>query len=373
MRTILFICLFLGLTSIQDVQANNSTLPTFVIESCNLPAANNLHVTATTTSSISFAWDAVPGAAAYFVEVGEVAISTSPVYSNIVTGTSLTVTGLNSGTLHGIRVHAVDPTGCISPNFAYKTESTQFVIIDDLVFERKTYPNTVTCTTLLTLPVQLALMNQNSVGIFTFFEIQLIDGKISVLHVNPDIINGPYKVGVHFGNLTDLPLIEQGPLPQPASNVYVYNLTSNASKSSFPISNFMQTLEITRQSGGQINICSHNVGLPGGLPIVRAEGYIPPFSGSGSADRDAENTPLTPIISPNPFADDISIDLGGLAGKNAELRLFDANGRQVRTHQMGEEDQTATIQTEDLSPGMYVLRFQNDSTSKTYKLVKMGW
>jgi hypothetical protein len=82
---------------------------------------------------------------------------------------------------------------------------------------------------------------------------------------------------------------------------------------------------------------------------------------------------FNPIVSPNPFTEELSIFAELFAGKNAALFLYDANGRLLKTQQMGEETQKATINTSDLSPGMYFLRFQNDTTAKTYKLMKMSW
>jgi flagellar hook assembly protein FlgD len=82
---------------------------------------------------------------------------------------------------------------------------------------------------------------------------------------------------------------------------------------------------------------------------------------------------FNPIVSPNPFTDDLRIAIELFAGKNAVITLFDANGKLVRTQQMGEEDQTLILNTSDLSPGMYVLRFQNDITYKTYKIMKFSW
>jgi Secretion system C-terminal sorting domain len=88
--------------------------------------------------------------------------------------------------------------------------------------------------------------------------------------------------------------------------------------------------------------------------------------------KEFDSNQYNPIVSPNPFSDDLSVHIELFAGKNAELNLFDANGKLVRTQKMGEEAQTATINTYDLIPGMYVLHFHNDIINKTYKLIKVN-
>jgi Secretion system C-terminal sorting domain/Fibronectin type III domain len=368
MRTILILCLFLGLTSNQDVQAKKPTLPNIIIESCNLPAVDNLHETNSSHNSISFSWDAVLGASGYSVRVSEVGFSAFPVYNNIVTTTSLDVMGLNSATTYDIVVQAVDLTGCISPNQSSINAKTQFIITDVVVAERliPSGDSPIGCETAFDLPADLLLKGGDL--ILEPFRIENIDGKIIVFHANGecDSEGKCYLSGIHLGNHVEYPPLNSNSIG--ASIIYVYNLLESTPKDEFKLEEQIEIITLINNKG-KIKICA-------------TQKYLEIWKGKKSEDGSSNNgknlrrenvTPITPTISPNPFADDISINLGAFAGKNAELRLFDTNGKQVRSQQMGEEDQTAIMQTTDLSPGMYVLRFQNDTTSKTYKLVKMGW
>ncbi|WP_282697292.1 PHB depolymerase family esterase [Streptomyces sp. CC208A] len=71
-----------------------------------LPAPTGPTVTATTATSASLSWNAVPGAASYEVYRDGTRINSAPV-----TGTTYTDTGLTPGTTYGYTVAAVDASG----------------------------------------------------------------------------------------------------------------------------------------------------------------------------------------------------------------------------------------------------------------------
>lgn len=74
-----------------------------------------------------------------------------------------------------------------------------------------------------------------------------------------------------------------------------------------------------------------------------------------------------PLVYPNPFTNNISIDLNGiLFSSTVELKLLDNSGRTILSNPYIE-----TLQTSDLPPGMYHLSLIVDQNKfYTFKLIK---
>lgn len=86
----------------------------------SLPAPTGLAVTATTATSVSLAWNAVPGAASYDVYRNGTKANASP----ITAGTAFTDTGLAAGTSYGYTVAALDAAGAAGARSATATATT---------------------------------------------------------------------------------------------------------------------------------------------------------------------------------------------------------------------------------------------------------
>lgn len=98
---------------------------------CNLPAANNFKVTSTTSYSVSMAWDAVPGAVAYYV-VALDNVSQLVVDDETVTTTNATLYPTPGSTVD-LQVYAICPDQTMST--AYAEVSNFTLIITELVLE----------------------------------------------------------------------------------------------------------------------------------------------------------------------------------------------------------------------------------------------
>jgi len=102
----------------------------------------------------------------------------------------------------------------------------------------------------------------------------------------------------------------------------------------------------------------------------------PSFLKSGSiipilAQRPAERNSLT--VYPNPAKDYIIVELmtGNVSG--AIIRLFDNQGRPVRTVEMPAKQQHYVLQVKDLQTGIYYLKVeQNGKTLESKKFSKMN-
>ncbi len=94
------------------------------------------------------------------------------------------------------------------------------------------------------------------------------------------------------------------------------------------------------------------------------------FSGASSTGRlDSSNGMAeTPIISPNPFYQEVRVDL---EGKNASsIRVHDISGRVVYQTQVAENAYTVELSLAHLPKGIYVLTLAGDDMIETQRIVK---
>jgi hypothetical protein len=73
-------------------------------------------------------------------------------------------------------------------------------------------------------------------------------------------------------------------------------------------------------------------------------------------------------IFPNPAGNEFQINISSSIDKNAQMTLFDINGRQVKSFNLSNQLQTISI--EDLSIGMYLVKVRNGDSQSTIKLLK---
>jgi hypothetical protein len=79
------------------------------------------------------------------------------------------------------------------------------------------------------------------------------------------------------------------------------------------------------------------------------------------------------LISPNPFTDQITIDLNIEEATNANLDLSNAVGQTLKSMRLGVKEKGSyqeTIETNDLAPGIYFLTLRTQNGTETKKIVK---
>ena len=89
-------------------------------------------------------------------------------------------------------------------------------------------------------------------------------------------------------------------------------------------------------------------------------------------DEDASENVASPLsATPNPFTNqlDIQIPFANI-NENIELNLYDLQGRRVMALHAPGDQQTITLKTEQLLPGMYFLRAESGGVIQTVKVVK---
>ncbi|MBP6811785.1 MAG: T9SS type A sorting domain-containing protein [Saprospiraceae bacterium] len=108
----------------------------------------------------------------------------------------------------------------------------------------------------------------------------------------------------------------------------------------------------------------------------KVQPYLPGFSGPSSGDRDgsSENTfeaSSTLFASPNPFTNLLDVQIPYSTEENdVKISLYDLQGRRVLSQQFPGGAQIRSLSTEDLTPGLYLLRVDTGSRSETIKVMK---
>ena len=92
--------------------ANEVTALVHVQKSTTPPTPTNLKVDSVTSSSITWSWNAVPGATSYDYVVYTGGTCSSTRSSGSTSNTTLTVTGLSSSTTYSLKVRACNSSGC---------------------------------------------------------------------------------------------------------------------------------------------------------------------------------------------------------------------------------------------------------------------
>jgi hypothetical protein len=84
-----------------------------------------------------------------------------------------------------------------------------------------------------------------------------------------------------------------------------------------------------------------------------------------------ENNCLSVSAFPNPFSNQLYVNVSGKCIQNATVYLEDLMGRQVsKTHGVTTNQNTITIPTNDLTAGVYFVRIHSEDGSSAYKVIK---
>jgi hypothetical protein len=79
------------------------------------------------------------------------------------------------------------------------------------------------------------------------------------------------------------------------------------------------------------------------------------FNGLINSNQDVQVTTTNIITSPSPFTDNLSIQ----TNEETDFQIFNLNGQKVKD---GHIHEATTIQTDELTPGMYFLKTKNGTT-----------
>lgn len=101
---------------------------------------------------------------------------------------------------------------------------------------------------------------------------------------------------------------------------------------------------------------------------------IPPPEGHCAADRDNEpfeTTSSTLSASPNPFTNTLEVKIPYATTENdVKVNLYDLQGRLMLSEKTPGGTQIRSLSTENLLPGLYLLRVDAGDRSETIKVVK---
>ena len=77
-------------------------------------------------------------------------------------------------------------------------------------------------------------------------------------------------------------------------------------------------------------------------------------------------------LTPNPFNDELLLNVGNTTTQKTTFQLFDLTGRAVLNQVLDAATSgTIAISTLDLKAGAYIARYQNNETIKTFKIIKV--
>ncbi len=327
---------------------------------CNLPGPSNLHVTSTTPTSISVAWNPVPGVFGYRV-VATAIWSGSTLYYGTTNGTTAMITA-PPGTSVQIAVYSLcsvdDPGG-----FSSIVGQTDLIILQDIVatYTGSPEPQPVCETFSFNEIVNLFQVRHNiNAGIFKNFHIR----------TNP-LPSGVNTVEVGYINL------DFSEMPGPDQGSGLWRFTNE--KLAFP------------QNGGSVTakqfVTIRYAGSGNFIPVLQLtitlvnNGYTVCWAGLQSnyvlkellpneLKTDPNPTSFAQL-SPNPFTDALTLYLEDPAPERSILRIFDLSGRGVLKQDIEPFVTSATVDFEPtLQPGIYMARFESPEGVHMFKIIK---
>jgi hypothetical protein len=327
-----------------------------------LPAPTNLHITGYTATSVSLAWDAVPGATNYLVETF-LGNNPLPLASIITPNTAYTVTGLTPNLEYRFEVAGIDTNNEIGERAEIFGKSG---IVMDLVPDRTSTP-----------AIKEVAPDPGSNNNYTldwvadrsyWFEVHSNGGpycryKFTIRETNGDKV----EVWQPEGFLATHPKGYEidGNWSQPTAEDAVFIRVSDVWNPIFPGIGDLSVLHIDYQSVLKLfwdpNSSNYTFSVwEEDMPEGRSEqiGQVP------IPDTDDIQ------ISPNPFQSQIQID-GLNPDAETTLQLFHFDGRLAKSQQVTTA-QKYTLPTHELSPGVYFLRLESEGVQKTHRLVKVN-
>ncbi len=364
MRLLSILFLLCGLAS-RAISAPSTADPMAAVAYCDLPAPLNLQITGLTPNSVTAVWQDVAGAVGYQVTVIKVSTSQT-IFTGQIYSTFITVGNLLSQTSYELKVQAIAPGGCISPNTASAAFTTPFIIIDEIIVE---FPNPVPITPSTNIPWQwgtpIRLAFDDGLDYVVFEYAVGKPGQPNTLrHENPSCSHpgkpACYSSGWHFAGVAPPPLVPYS-TSQNAMEIQCFHLTEDTDVSDFPMT--QELTFVVALNGDHINVeqtsgeTQHNF-------------FWNRKSKNRSSDGVSGETEVAGI-SPNPFDDILSVNLAPGRHGPTTLQLTDASGRTLRLQEVGEKEPTAYFGTADLAPGVYFVNCESEQATEAHKVVKL--
>jgi Secretion system C-terminal sorting domain len=366
-----FLLLLIFLAAVHPTFANTQPQSTSTALNCNLPAPVNVWITDATATSIAAAWTPVAGASSYLVKATNTNNGIAE-YTGTTTGLAQNCTGLSSGADFVISVQAIDANGCISENAGIAKGSTDFIIVDDLIVQIT--PNSALQCNDEIFPTndegkEIALKYvRNGSESYEMFKISFGPnnaGEASILKVHHN--NEDNYSGWQFGNGLSLPPTSGAAIE--AQRVYVYKpgspLSIGATLPPHELVIQIQNVTNTTQFGCKLCIISQPADNP--YSLWHCEGDCSSTERSNS--KQSAQTGRT-LISPNPFEDQVQVHFSPVTEAPGQLRLMDANGREIYCKALLIGDTDANIYTQELPYGLYLIRLETADRVETHKVVK---
>lgn len=273
---------------------------------------------------------------------------------------------------------------------AVKSAKTDYIIIQDIVPKKTITPNyqlppcislTPTNSTITLKAVNLNQASQPIASAIGIFELVLVPDPtptIKVIHKREPFNN---YMWIFTNSQNQLPYSSNFPVYDNQIVKVFYGSPDPSNLSNF-LSEQNQVLQfnITRTPNipiVEVNFCWHD--LPTNPLNSAVWSETPGFNGGGSGGGTegkainpsiGSNSPSTDKIYPNPFGNEVNIELAKPSTGSTTLRLFNLNGQQLVEHQVQEGSNEVHLVTDGLVPGAYLLRLDTEEGTQTFKLIK---
>lgn len=344
--------------------------------SCNEPAPVNYHITDISTNEIRVAWDApINPPFEYNIKVWET--STGNLVQNGNISGLLNVArgvGLQPGTEYRIRSTPVCSDGSLSVNY---TEGVGTTLIVDLVVsiynENYTPPS---CA--LRAPNETCAVNPNP-GNTVSCKVQR---RPKFSNQGPERIFGVYKVSatclypvvkVPEANSPFQFTCTNGQTECTGSTVVIRIESDTIAEFKFnkPANGPQQIVCVKMHQQYEI-ICWGTTGTADPNPVTCPGTPTIKLPSGGERNEDSENIATASLsVLPNPFTNQLEVQIPfANINENTELSLYDLQGRRMMDLITPGDQQSITLTTENLTPGMYFLRAESGGMIQTVKVVK---
>ena len=334
-------------------------------EICGVPSPL---ASAINTGGFTLTWPAVSSAFLYSVQIREQG-TLAWTNSNVPT-TSLVLSGLNPNTFYEYQVSASCSSG-VSPFSTLQTVKT-------LLIPTPLYCNANATNNLnewIDL-VQLGAINRASASeaggyINTGLSTNLVRGINTTIvfsaGFNPRSYKERWKIYIDFNGDGDF--ADAGE-----------NIVNVSSSSSGNISKTFSVPSTAALSATRMRVMLSRTSISSPC-LIFANGEVEDYTinivstpiialKDGKAAEVKNETELRATVSPNPFKENIFIQIINSNNAPTFISLFDINGREILNRALSNEIQECQISTSDLSVGVYFLQIQKGDLNKTFKAVK---
>jgi hypothetical protein len=367
---LLFAFLWLHATTSHATAFHPTNAAVRMEDNCNLPGPSNLTNTGATTTSLSFAWDPVPGRDRYEVLLSEV-VTGDPIYSGPEFSESLTIGGLNPDTEYELKVWSVCPNGALG-GYSAIIAHTDYVIVEDIITTRQ-FNNEVLGNNFPLYADDLSPQPNE------LFKIKAPNGKSTLFESEKNttpVQNALYVHRLEFNH-------ENGTLEQ--REEWILGVTDTdapfggpGKKQNMDVVNVYHKRD-TRHEHVMIMWCSRddsdNSSILGWAPLVSGyelvksvgpgfEGGQGPGNRSNMADLEKGIT-----VGPNPFQDNLVLRTQDNQTEKANISMIEPISGRV-LFQIKYAGGQISLPVAHLSAGSYIVRYESPTATQSFKVIK---